>query len=86
MLHRSAYVSIRSIVLISVCVAGLVVSGCRKKSQAAPPMATPSVSLSRDKVPLGSPIDITYKFVVANDAHEQFTVTVAYKQQQEEHL
>ena len=31
-------------------------------------MATPSVSLSRDKVPLGSPIDITYKFVVAPDA------------------
>ena len=28
-------------------------------------MATPSVTLSRDKAPLGSPIDITYKFVVA---------------------
>ena len=34
-------------------------------------MATPSVSLNHDKTPLGSPIDITYKFVVANDA--QFT-------------
>jgi hypothetical protein len=31
-------------------------------------MATPSVSLNHDKTPLGSPIDITYKFVVANDA------------------
>ncbi len=31
-------------------------------------MATPSVTLSHDKAPLGSPIDITYKFVVANDA------------------
>jgi len=27
-----------------------------------------SVTLSSDRVPLGSPIDITYKFVVANDA------------------
>jgi hypothetical protein len=66
--HRSAYVSIRTTSLISVCVAGLLVSGCRQKSQPAPPMATPSVTLSSDKVPLGSPIDITYKFVVANDA------------------
>ena len=31
-------------------------------------MATPSVTLNHDKAPLGSPIDITYKFVVAADA------------------
>ena len=31
-------------------------------------MATPSVALSHEKTPLGSPVDITYKFVVANDA------------------
>jgi hypothetical protein len=31
-------------------------------------MATPSITLSRDKVPLGGPVDITYKFVVAPDA------------------
>lgn len=31
-------------------------------------MATPSVTLSRAKVPLGGPIDITYKFVVAAGA------------------
>ena len=43
-------------------------SGCRRKEAPAPPMATPSVSLNHDKTPLGSPIDITYKFVVANDA------------------
>jgi hypothetical protein len=43
-------------------------SGCRRKEAPAPPMATPSVTLNHDKTPLGSPIDITYKFVVANDA------------------
>ena len=42
---------------------------CRRKELPAPPMATPSITLSHDKTPLGSPIDITYKFVVANDAH-----------------
>jgi hypothetical protein len=31
-------------------------------------MATPSIAISREKVPLGGPVDITYKFVVAPDA------------------
>jgi hypothetical protein len=44
-------------------------AACRKKEAPAPPLATPSVTLSHDKTPLGSPIDITYKFVVAPDAH-----------------
>jgi len=45
------------------------VAACRRKEAAAPPVATAAVRLSHDKAPLGSPIDITYKFVVANDAH-----------------
>jgi hypothetical protein len=45
------------------------VGGCRRRGDTAPPVATPSVTLSKDKVPLGAPIDITYKFVVAGDAH-----------------
>ncbi len=43
-------------------------SACRRKEAPAPAVATPSVTLNHDKAPLGSPIDITYKFVVANDA------------------
>lgn len=31
-------------------------------------MATPTLTLSRQNVPLGTPVDMTYKFVVANDA------------------
>src|ERR1043166_580657 len=46
----------------------LVVPACRRKAAAAPPVATASVTLNRSKAPLGSPIDITYRFVVANDA------------------
>ena len=32
------------------------------------PVATPSVTLAHDRVPLGSPVDITYRFEVAADA------------------
>ncbi len=48
------------------------------EGSAGPAVATPSVSLNHDKAPLGSPIDITYRFVVANDAHfaEDYRVLV----------
>jgi hypothetical protein len=44
------------------------VAGCGEREPAAPPVATPSVTLSHDRVPIGSPLEITYKFVVAGDA------------------
>jgi hypothetical protein len=68
MLRPSAFAHIPVTVLISVGLAGALASGCGQKKESAPPMATPSVTLSRDKVPLGGPIDITYKFVVASEA------------------
>src|SRR5438552_4170239 len=43
-------------------------TGCHRREVPEPGVATPSVTLQRDKVPLGSPIDVTYKFVVAPDA------------------
>lgn len=50
--------------------AGLLTSAvaCRRSAPKTPPMATPSVKLSHDKAPLGSPLDITYRFEVASDA------------------
>jgi len=51
-----------------VALAGLL-AGCRAKEPATPPVATPSVTLARPSAPLGSPLDVTYKFVVAPDAH-----------------
>jgi hypothetical protein len=44
------------------------VPGCRRDTTPEKGLATPSISLSQDRVSLGSPIDITYKFVVAPDA------------------
>ena len=48
--------------------ASVTLAGCRRKPAPEPPLATPSVTLSHAKAPLGSPIDITYRFDVAPDA------------------
>jgi hypothetical protein len=48
---------------------GLTAGACRHKEAAAAPVATPSVTLGHARAPLGAPLDITYRFVVANDAH-----------------
>lgn len=58
-----------TLVLAALVVLTSGMASCRRKEAAAPPVATPSLTLSHDRAPLGSPIDITYKFVVANDAH-----------------
>jgi hypothetical protein len=55
--------------VFSTCaLAAVVFSGCQASDPAAPPMVTPTVTLSRQKVVLGTPVEMTYKFVVANDA------------------
>ena len=64
-------------VAVFVALAGSL-SGCRHKEPPAPPVATPSLTLNHDRAPLGSPLEITYKFVVAADAHfaEDYRVMV----------
>ena len=62
--HRFAVLGL----IVSV-VGALSLAACKRKEAPAPPMATPTVTLNHDKAPLGSPLDITYKFVVAPDAH-----------------
>jgi hypothetical protein len=51
-----------------IAVAIAVASGCRRAQEPERGLATPSLTINHDKVPLGSPIDITYKFVMAPDA------------------
>ena len=43
-------------------------SACSRGEAPGPPVATPSVSFSRPRAPLGSPIKVTYKFQVASGA------------------
>ena len=52
------------------CVASLLGAlGCGL-TDAAPPVATPAVGLNRTRVPLGGPLEMTYRFTVAQDAPE----------------
>jgi hypothetical protein len=55
-------------VLLLVCVVGAAAAGCRQKTPSEPGVATPGVTLNRDRVPLGSPLEITYRFEVAPNA------------------
>ena len=43
-------------------------AACRRKEPEPPPVATPSFSVSQTRVPLGSPVEVTYRFIVAKDA------------------
>jgi hypothetical protein len=46
----------------------LVTAACGGDAPAAAPVATPSVTVSHERAPAGSPLELTYKFVVAQDA------------------
>jgi hypothetical protein len=52
--------------IIAFC--GAAAAGCGNDDPKAPPMATPSLTIKPSKVPLGYPVDMTYRFVVAADA------------------
>jgi hypothetical protein len=58
--------------LFAVCLAlGLAlpaVTGCGRKHDNAPPVATPAFMASRARAALGSPLDLTYRFTVASNA------------------
>jgi hypothetical protein len=56
---------------VSACVLAAIavtLAGCGKAEDTTPPVGTMQVSLSRPKVALGSPVEVTYKFTVAQDA------------------
>jgi hypothetical protein len=59
----------RHIVCFSLSVVLLAgVTGCSGKQDAEPAVATPSLSFSKDRVPIDSAVTLTYKFVVAPNA------------------
>lgn len=51
-----------------VCALVIAMLGCHRGEPSAPAVATPSVRLNKDKAAIGSPLKITYQFVVAKDA------------------
>ena len=57
--------------LVTACVlaaTAATLAGCSKAEDTSPSVGTIQVSLSRAKVALGSPVEVTYKFTVAQDA------------------
>ena len=57
-----------SVRLLLVVLLAVAIAGCGKNVDSAPPVATPTVTLNHTRVPLGSPVDVTYKFQVAPSA------------------
>lgn len=58
--------SIRTSVCVALC-AGLL-SGCSGGRDSEPPVAEPHVSVSRSRAPLGSPVDLAFRFEVPANA------------------
>ena len=71
----------RTLRLCAVFTCILAASACRREEPEPPPIATPSFSASQSRVPLGSPVEVTYKFVVARDVpkiNEDYRVFVHF--------
>jgi hypothetical protein len=59
---------VRTGLVVAAAALGLMAAACGSKEDAAPVQGTMSVALSRPRVALGSPVEITYKFTIAPDA------------------
>ena len=71
----------RIIRIVALAAAAASLCSCRHKPPPEAGVATPSVTLNREKAPLGSPIEVTYRFDVAANAPrftENFKVFVGF--------
>lgn len=57
-----------SVLCAALLLASFVASACGGDVEVGPALATPSITLSHERVPAASPLELTYKFVVAPDA------------------
>ena len=65
--------------ILIVFLACFIAFGCSRKKDDTPPIATPSAKLDRTEAGVGSPIDVSYRFVMAPNApplKEDYTVFV----------
>ena len=68
---RNSVRSLAGLALAALCVTTL--AACRKEEPEPPPVATPSFSANQTRIPLGSPVEVTYKFVVADPLPAKIT-------------
>jgi len=67
--HHHMRSSLKVLLCAAALAGGAVAPACsRNQSDKSPAVATPSLSLSKDRVPIGSAVTLTYKFQVAPDA------------------
>ena len=59
---------VRGCVATILCVIAVSAAACGGSAPDAAPVATPSLTLAKERVPAGSPVDVTYRFTVAPDA------------------
>jgi hypothetical protein len=69
MLPVAAHITVRNALLVCCVTLSLGAMGCGQTGPASP-IATPAVGLNRTRVPLGGPLEMTYRFTVAEDAPE----------------
>ena len=67
LLPAPAPIAVRAALLVSCLMASFGAVGCGR-TDSATPVATPAVGLNRTRVPLGGPLEMTYRFTVAEDA------------------
>jgi hypothetical protein len=73
-------------VFVCAVVALAAASGCSRQEESAPCVATPSVTLARDRAAIGSPLTFTYKFDVAQSIPQDYLVFVHVLDDQGERL
>ena len=54
--------------ILFLATAAAALCSCSRSTPPEPPVATPSITINHSKAPLGSPLEITYRFVVAQNA------------------
>jgi hypothetical protein len=80
-------VSRRSLVIVLVLCLLPVAGACRRAKDTEPPVATPSLRLNHARAALGSPVEITYRFQVAQNApafQQDYLVMVHFLDSDEE--
>jgi hypothetical protein len=60
--------SIRKSVWVAACLAVFTTAGCSRKEADEPPVASAALQIARDRVAIGSPVRLTYRFDVAQGA------------------
>lgn len=75
--------TVAAFVLAALCSSGI---GCSSKEANDPPLGTPAFAPSRPRAPLGSPIEVTYRFTVAPGAKfdENYRVFVHFMDSDDE--